>query len=48
MSCSEIEEATPSDEVVESEETPEGAETGENRLFSHNCGEYLVTHGAWQ
>lgn len=37
LSCSEIEEGSPSEEVVESEETQETIETdGENRSVSHS------------
>lgn len=43
LSCSEIEEGSPS-EVVETEETQEAVETdGENRSASHSCRKYLVT-----
>ncbi len=44
LSCSEIEEGSPSEEVVENEETQEAVETdGENRSVSHSCRKYLVT-----
>lgn len=44
MSCSEIEEASPSEEVVENEETQEAVETdGENRSVSNSCRKYLIT-----
>lgn len=43
LSCSEIEEGSPSEEVVETEETQEVVATdGENRSVSHSCRKYLV------
>lgn len=45
VSCSEIEEGSPSEEVGESEETPETVEAdGENRSVSHIYREYLAMH----